>query len=533
MSIAAKELKEIEKHLSENKDNLDSKKVDRYAQLQHQLIEFDYENKIVQAKKILNGLGFLKEQLQQLVETLSVGWKMRLVLAKLLLQKVDFYLFDEPTNHLDLVAKDWFLDFLQNSNFGFVFVCHDRYFLDHLCEQIYEISLGKLKCYKGNYSNYLVQKEKDVALLEKKFVEQQKFIKKQKAVINRFRAQATKAKMVQSKLKALEKINLVQLECTQKNVNINLGNIKCSGKIVLTVKNLSMFFGSKKVFENVNFQVERGQKIAIVAPNGTGKTTLLSLIMGFYRPKNGFFEFGHNVEPVLFEQDQNRSLDLKKTVLQEVQDSCKTSEQRSKVRSLLGAFLFSGDDVDKKNGVLSGGEKNRVAMVKVLLQNGNLLILDEPTNHLDIQSKEILLNVLKDFGGTILFVSHDRDFLNKLATHVLDLKPNGAHCYAGNYDSFLYQKREQKNIADIVDKKINKKKDTKTKTGANNYEQRKKLRNLESKISRLEKELEQVADGFENLEYGTDEYEKTYNKIKNLEEKITQNLALWEEMIED
>ncbi len=533
----AQELKEIENYLNDHKGNPDPKKVEKYAQLQHELIENEYDKKEVEAKKLLNGLGFSNEQLGQSVETLSVGWKMRLVLAKLLLQKADFYLFDEPTNHLDLVAKDWFLNFLKNSDFGFILVCHEKYLLDHLCTQIYEISMGNLKIYRGNYSNYEKQKEIDNELLEKRYEEQQKIIKREMAVIQRFRAKATKAKMAQSKLRALQKMDIIKLESSAKNLRINLGKVRRSGKISLTVKNLSMFFdsgkqGVKKIFENVSFQIERGQKVAIVAPNGTGKTTLLNVVMQKLKQKSGSFEFGHNIEPVLFEQDQNRSLNLNKTVLQEVEDSCKTTEQRSRVRGFLGAFLFSGDDVEKKIRVLSGGEKNRVAMVKVLLQQGNFLILDEPTNHLDIQSKEILLTVLKQFEGTILFVSHDRDFLNNLATNILDLNSEGVFSYKGNYDSFIAQKNDQENLSKMSELKTKEKKISKVSSFYNSYETRKKIRNLESKIARLEKELERYSKKFHHVEYGTDEYEKIFDKIKKLEKDIASSLALWEEMAE-
>jgi ATP-binding cassette, subfamily F, member 3 len=522
---------EIEKILSADHKHGDPEKLERYAFLQDKLFELDHENKITQAKKILAGLGFTKEQCQSPVDNLSVGWKMRLVLAKLLLQKADFYLFDEPTNHLDLVAKDWFLDFLKNSNFGFVLVCHDRYFLDHLCEQIYEVSLGNLNIYRGNYSKYLEQKEHNEQLLEKKFVEQQKHIKKEEALIDRFRAKASKAKMVQSRIKALEKIELVKIEPKQKTLNFSLPEVKRSGKIVLDVKNLSFSFGDKRIFQNVSFQVERGQKVALVAPNGTGKTTLLSLIMGKYEIQHGKIIFGHNVESVLFEQDQNRSLNLDKSILQEVEDSCTDSETRMKVRTLLGAFLFSGDDVLKTIRVLSGGEKNRVAMAKVLLKNGNFLILDEPTNHLDIQSKEVLLEVLKSFSGTILFVSHDRDFLNHLATDILDLTAEGVFSYAGNYDSFLVQKQEQNKLTEqSVVTKVKISENENFSENKISYLKKKQIRNLEAKIARQEKELAELSVKFEKVEYGSEEYSKTFSRMKELEKLIAQDFVLWEEL---
>jgi len=379
------------------------------------------------------------------------------------------------------------------------------------------------------FSKYVQQKEKDVELLEKKYEEQQKYIKKQMATIERFRASATKSKMAQSMLKSLEKMERVETEHKQKDVRLNFGEVKRSGKIVLTVKNLSKHFGDKKIFERVCFEIERSQKVAIVAPNGVGKTTLLNVITGKYDIENGSIEFGHNVEPVIFEQDQNKSLNLENTILDETLEACKTSGQRQRVRSLLGAFLFPGDDVDKKIRVLSGGEKNRVAMVKVLLQNANFLLLDEPTNHLDIQSKDILLRSLKEFDGTILFVSHDRDFLNKLATHIIDLTPQGAHLYAGNYDSFLYQKNEQIKAKEEKASKIEKNTETKT-SKKYDYKQQKKIKNLESKIDRLEKDKKRLYEKLAVLEYGSDEYHNIYKKIQDTERKLKESFELWEDL---
>jgi ATP-binding cassette, subfamily F, member 3 len=521
------EFYELEKFLNEE----DPKQLECYSLLQIKLQELEFNKKIIETKKILLGLGFTEKQLQDPVDTLSVGWKMRLVLAKLLLQKADFYLFDEPTNHLDIMAKDWFLDFLKNSNFGFMLVCHDKYFLDQLCKQIYEVSLGRLNFYSGNYSSYKEQKRHNEELLEKKYIEQQKFLKKERALIERFRASATKAKMVQSRLKALEKMELIKLEPKLQTMKISLPSVQRTGKIVLNVKNLSKSFGDKKIFESVSFEIERGEKIAIVAPNGQGKSTLLNTVMGKLVSQEGSFEFGHNVKPVFFEQDQNKSLNLKNDLLAEAESACKTSEQRQRVRGLLGAFLFSGDDVEKRVGVLSGGEKNRLAMVKVLLQEGNFLLLDEPTNHLDIESKEILLNVLKNYDGTILFVSHDRDFLNNLATSIIDLQKGSAHKYKGNYDSFLMQKgfleieekvQEDKNITKENDSKNNK----------FDYETRKKIRNLESKIEKLEKKLEFVSKEFEALEYGTNEYQKAFDQMHKTENELNETLSLWENLLE-
>jgi ATP-binding cassette subfamily F protein 3 len=491
----------------------------------------DYEHTLVEAKKILSGLGFKSEQFEDSVETLSVGWKMCLILAKLLLQKADFYLFDEPTNHLDLVAKDWFLDFLKQASFGFMLVCHDRYFLDKLCDYIYEVSMGNLNVYRGNYTKYLELKEQHTKLLEKKHAEQQKFIKKQRAVIEKFRAKATKAKMAQSMLKSLGKLERVRLEQKQKGVRFHFAETKRSGKIVLNVKDVAFSFAAKPIFSHVNFQVERGQKVAIVAPNGMGKTTLLSIIYGKYKPNHGEFSFGYNVESAVFEQDQNRSLDLNKTILEEVESACITSEQRANVRSILGAFLFEGDDVYKKIRVLSGGEKNRVAMVKVLLQHANFLILDEPTNHLDLESKEVLLDVLKQFNGTILFVSHDRTFLNELATHILHVTPNGIFKYEGNYDSFLAQKSEHESVAGVTnEKKTEEKKRDAKQTNKEQYQQRKEIKKIENKIEKLEKGIELLSEKLGMVAYGTDEFFDLSSKLKTAEEKLEACVKQWEKL---
>ncbi|MCG2756457.1 ATP-binding cassette domain-containing protein [Candidatus Dependentiae bacterium] len=527
---------ELEKQLENN----DTKIVERYAELHHKLDEFDYQKKILESKNILLGLGFVEKDLENLVSTLSVGWKMRLVLAKLLLQKADFYLLDEPTNHLDLTAKDWFLSFLKNSNFGFMLVSHDKYFLDKLCTQIYELSLGNLNIYTGNYSSYLIQKQEREELLEKKYIEQQKFLKKEMAVIDRFRASATKSSMAQSKLKALKKIEIIKLEPGQKTVRINFGEIKKSGKIGLIVKKLSKYFGEKKIFENASFEIERGEKVAIVAPNGQGKSTLLNVIMSKLKADSGSFEFGYNTFPAFFEQDQNKSLNPKNDILTEVESACKTTEQRQKVRAYLGAFLFSGQDVEKYISVLSGGEKNRVAMVKVLLADANFLILDEPTNHLDIQSKEVLLQVLKDYSGTILFVSHDRDFLNNLATSIIELKQDSSYKYKGNYDAFLVQKNAQREIlhdAQVIESKAKEAsqnllvRNLNSNSGVTDYEKRKKIRNLESKIDKLEKELEELTKKFEDLEYGSQEYNHTFDSMNKIEKELNENLAFWESLI--
>jgi len=530
MGSVLDEFKEVEVSISQGQK--DDAIMAQYAYLHQELHELEYESKSAEAKKILSGLGFTQEQFGMIVSKLSVGWKMRLVLAKLLLQKADFYLFDEPTNHLDLIAKDWFSQFLQDASFGFILVSHDKYFLDNVCEYICDISVGKLTQYTGNYSKYLVQKEANMAILEKKYEEQQKLLKKKMATIDKFRCKASKAKMAQSMLKSLEKVDRIELDRTQRVMGFSLPPVKQSGKIVLTAKNLSFGFPNKPIFDHASFQVKRGRKVAIVAPNGTGKTTLLNIIMGHYTPQNGEFTFGYNVKSALFEQDQNRSLNLQNTILEEVEDACPSEEARLRVRNLLGAFLFSGDDVNKRISVLSGGEKNRVAMVKVLLQNANFLILDEPTNHLDIESKNVLLDVLSKFDGTILFVSHDRSFLNNLATDIIELTPNGVFSYEGNYDDFLYYKESiHSEGTESREKRVGQGREKSKESKTQEYTQKKQLKRVESAIERLEKKVKDLMVTFESLEYGTQKYDEATAKLQKLQNELREKQSSWEALM--
>jgi len=507
--------------------------IERYAHAQQVLQDFNYEQTIVHIKQVLDGLGFHESQLNNPVNSLSVGWKMRLLLAQLLLQKADFYLFDEPTNHLDLQAKDWFLSFLKDANFGFILVSHDQYFLDNACTSIFALSAGHLKTYNGNYSSYLIQSEQERVILEKKYNEQQKYIKKQTATIDRFRAKASKASVVQSMIKALEKIEPIVIEHDPKSINISLPDAPHTGKIILEVQHLRFGFAQEKpLFHDVTFQILRNQRVALVAPNGTGKSTLLQVIMGKLQPQDGTIILGHQVLPAFFEQDQNRSLNPNNTLLTEVEQSCTTSEARSKVRNLLGSFLFSGDDVFKHISVLSGGEKNRVAMAKILLQTTNFLILDEPTNHLDLQSKEILLLALKQYKGTILFVSHDHYFLNGLATHILTLTQNGITLFPGNYESYKYHEKQYKNQSEIDICRQQPEKVVKAPSSNKiAYERRKQLQQIEMKIGRLENNLHQQAELLPTLDYHSSSYKETELLIKSIEIQIAELTAQWEALM--
>jgi ATP-binding cassette subfamily F protein 3 len=503
-----------------------------YANVQAALAEYNIEYLQAQAKRILHGLGFKTEQFNMPVSTLSVGWKMRVVLAKLLLQDADFYLFDEPTNHLDLIAKEWFLSFLKNASFGFMLVCHERYFMDELCTHILSLERGKGHMYTGNYSKFVAQKKHDDELLRAAYVNQQKDIKQRKETIERFRAKASKAKMAQSMIKALEKIEIIELPHTQKTMSFNFQAIKPSGRIVVEARNLGYAFDGKTIFENVSFIIERGQKVAIVAANGVGKTTLLNVINKKLPLQKGTVTFDMQATCALFEQDQNKMLDQNATIVQNITELCpKKSEQA--IRTMLGAFLFSGDDVNKKVSVLSGGEKNRVGMVATLLHDANLLMLDEPTNHLDIESKETLLKALQSYTGTMIFVSHDRDFINDLATHILELTPTGAFFYHGNFDSYVYQKQHngqmpepKKEKAVVVEEKIS----TSTKSNKELYLLRKESNRLERMVSKAEEKIAELTKKSTESTWGSAESAAIQQELEALKEKHAALTAEWEKI---
>lgn len=509
--------------------------LNRYAQIHERLLQLNPEQKRAHAERILGGLGFDKTRLQEPVQHLSVGWKMRIVLAKLLLDDADFYLFDEPTNHLDIFAKEWFLSFLKQASFGFLIVCHERYMLDELCSHIYELELGNGTMFTGSYSKYELEKEARAALIEQAYKDQQKEIKQKQETINRFRASASKAKMAQSMIKQLEKMELIVIPPSPRTISFSFPSTQRAERTVLTVKNVSQHFGARQIFKNVSFTIERGQKVALVAPNGIGKTTLFNIITRSLPLQSGSISLGENVVYTIFDQDQTRALDGNKTVIENILLRCPRATQQS-ARSMLGCMLFSNDDVDKKVKVLSGGEKNRVGMTSILLQQANLLLLDEPTNHLDIIAKQVLLQALKSYEGTMLFVSHDRDFINELATHVIELTANGAHMYHGNYDDFAYQRQHNNIPNESASKKaansVKMPKAPEQSTVLNTKNHDKEIRALERKIATLEQQIDTIGQSFADLEYGTKEFDAAQTKLLNVKQQLTDAMAQWEELVE-
>ncbi|MGC2661849.1 MAG: ABC-F family ATP-binding cassette domain-containing protein, partial [Bryobacteraceae bacterium] len=367
-----------------------------------------------QVGAVLAGLGFRKEDWSRQTEEFSGGWQMRIALAKLLLEKPNVLLLDEPTNHLDIEARTWLEEYLANYEFAYVLISHDRYFLDVTVNKIAEIWNKKVFFYTGGYEKYKQQKAERLAQLESAHKNQQDKIQQLEAFINRFRAQATKAKQVQSRIKELEKIERIELPPEEKTIHFTFPQPKPSGRIVAEFKNVAKSFGEKRVFSGANFLIERGDRIALVGVNGAGKSTLIKLLAGTEALTTGDYTLGHNVDLDYFAQDQYKELDVNARLLDDLADAAPRTTQ-TELRNLLGCFLFSEDDVFKRIGVLSGGERNRYALARMLLRPSNFLLLDEPTNHLDMQAKDVLLDALQKFTGTIVFVSHDRYFLENVA----------------------------------------------------------------------------------------------------------------------
>lgn len=421
------------------------------AAIDQQLEESNYHTRHVLLHRVLKGLGFSREDLDRPIATLSGGWAMRVALARTLLARPDFLLLDEPTNYLDSESRLWLAGFLTSFEGGFLLVSHDRAFLDDTTREILELFLGSVKRYRGPYSTYEKQREEEVALLVKRWEEQQREISRQEDFIRRFRAQANKARQVQSRIKMLEKIERVEIPEHLAPVTISLPPAAPSGKIVLEAADLSRSYGSRNVLKNLSFTLNRGQRLAVVGRNGAGKSTLLRILAQEDQEYQGLLKKGTGVLTGYFAQDTPEKLPPDLTVLTYLEEQA-SSESLPSVRDILGAFLFRGEAVEKRLGVLSGGERTRLAMAALLLQPLNLLILDEPTNHLDITSQEVLARALKTYGGTVIIVSHDRHFLRAVTTDVLALWPDGSapgqnwQFYPGTFREF-----EESSLGKIFD----------------------------------------------------------------------------------
>jgi ATP-binding cassette, subfamily F, member 3 len=415
---------------------------ERYSMLQGRFHALDGYALDAQVGSVLTGLGFSKTDWARKTEEFSGGWQMRIALAKLLLARPNLLLLDEPTNHLDLETRNWLEDYLRSYPFGYILISHDRYFLDVTVDRTVEIWNKRLQIYAGNYTKYLKQKEERKAQLIAAYKNQREQIEHLEAFINRFRAQATKAKQVQSRIKELEKIERIEIPEEEPVIHFSFPQPPPSGRTVVTAQNLAKSYDEKRVLEGVNFTIERGDRVALVGHNGAGKSTLIRLLTGMEAPTSGTVQLGHNVIPEYFAQDQYKVLDPAARMLDDISRAAMRVPE-VELRSLLGCFLFSGDDVFKPLGVLSGGERNRYAVARILVSPSNFLLLDEPTNHLDMRAKDVLLEAIESFSGTVIFVSHDRYFLDRLATKMLEVKDGGVVIYPGNFAEYMRDKEEQ------------------------------------------------------------------------------------------
>jgi ATP-binding cassette subfamily F protein 3 len=407
----------------------------RYAELQDRFRLDEGYSMDLRIATVLRGLGFSSEDADRRCETFSGGWQMRIALAKLLLGRPNLLLLDEPTNHLDLEARNWLEEYLGAYPYAVILVSHDRYFLDAVVTRITDVHLRKLTDYVGNYSKYVEQRDAMLERLRQAKKEQDEEVARVKMFIDRFRYQATKAAQVQSRIKLLEKVVPIEVPPERKRIHFRFPACAKSGRTVLEVKHAAKSYGALKVFERVDLHIERGDRIALVGPNGAGKSTLMRLLSGEEAPDTGQRTVGHQVVMEYFAQDEATRLTVYETL-----EAGSPTDMVPAIRNLLGGFLFSGDDIYKKAGVLSGGERTRLAVARMLLRPSNTLLLDEPTNHLDLDSKDVLLEALEDYGGTLIIVSHDRYFVEKLATKIIEIGHGQALVYPGSYKEFLWHK---------------------------------------------------------------------------------------------
>jgi ATP-binding cassette, subfamily F, member 3 len=418
----------------------------RYSELQETFRRSDGYAIDLKVTTVLRGLGFSEEDMEKPTETFSGGWQMRIALARLLLGRPGLLLLDEPTNHLDLDARNWLEEYLADYPHAVILVSHDRFFLDAVVTRITEIGMRTLTDYVGNYSAYIRERDARMERLRQMKRDQDEEIERMQAFINRFRYQATKASQVQSRIKMLDKIVRIEIPPERKRVRFHFPPTQKSGRMVMELKHVRKAYAGKRVFGDVSLHLERGDRIALIGPNGAGKSTLMRMLSGVEAPDSGTRTEGHQVVMQYFAQDEAARLDPTLNVYQTLAGDSPIS-MVPHIRTILGGFLFSGDDIEKPVRVLSGGERTRLAVARMLLRPANTLLLDEPTNHLDLDSKDVLLEALEDFGGTLIFVSHDRYFVDKLATKVIDIGHGEAAVYPGNYEEFLWSQK-QRSMAD-------------------------------------------------------------------------------------
>jgi ATP-binding cassette subfamily F protein 3 len=516
---------------------------ERYHRIETEFQRCDGYSLEAQAATVLSGLGFSREDLGRSTEEFSGGWQMRLGLAKLLLIKPNLLLLDEPTNHLDLEARNWLEQYLKDYPYAFILVSHDRYFLDVTANRILEIWNRRAYFFTGNYDGYLEQKAQRRAQLEAAFRNQLDQIHHLETFINRFRYQATKARQVQSRIKELEKIERIELPSEEKIIHFSFPQPPASGRIVAEMRNVAKSYGRKEVFAGVGFCINRGDRVALVGVNGAGKSTLIKLLAGAELVTHGEFRLGHNVQVDYFAQDQYKVLDPGARLIDDLSSIAPAAlSDQTRLRTLLGCFLFSADDVLKKIGVLSGGERNRYALARMLLQPPNFLLLDEPTNHLDLQAKDVLLEALRKFNGTVVFVSHDRYFIDQLATRVFEIEGGGLYDYPGNYEDYLWQKEHRSNgqLAEPVRAQVAEESSGNGTLGQTLGAQKKPnpllLRKMEKRRDKLEEEIARCEAEITATELGlsnfisAEESIRLNKRIHDLRANVKELMRQWEDV---
>ncbi|MBQ1197350.1 MAG: ABC-F family ATP-binding cassette domain-containing protein [Spirochaetaceae bacterium] len=550
MEKLGEELANSEKNSLSEKQK--EKLVEQHHEIQEKLEEIDWYRKDILAQQILIGLGFELSDLERRVEEFSGGWQMRIALAKVLLAKPDILLLDEPTNYLDIEARSWLEQFLKEFKGGFLLVSHDRYFLDVTINEVYELFNGSLNRYPGNYSHYEKVREVELESLIARYEIQQEEIRKLEDFIRRFGYKATKAAQAQERQKMLDKIERIEIPETLKKIHFTFPPAPHSGRLVVTLEKLNKIWTSENyqnhVIKDLDIVIENGDRLVVAGRNGAGKSTLLRIISGNDTDFTGTVKLGSGVSIGYFSQDNAETLKGSMSILEFLEAEAPL-ELIPKLRDMLGAFLFRGDDVFKSIDVLSGGEKSRLALLRILLKPVNLLILDEPTNHLDLHSKDVLLKALKDFGGTVIFVSHDRGFIESLANRVLELKPGEAKVFPGDYKYYLEQigKLEQGEVVQSQVKSNSFVQNDEPKKTASQLS-REETKRLQAEKRRLEKEEEKLMTEISELEEEKSSLEEKLStpevysdgvlckeitqQVAQIEEKLTELNSRWEEVSE-
>lgn len=513
-----------------------TKLLNRHNDVTEQISMHGGSSRREQTEKVLLGLGFKHDDFNRPVAEFSGGWQMRVELAKLLLQGPDFLLLDEPTNHLDIVSIQWLENFLKNYPGAVVLVSHDRTFLDNITTRTIEITAGRIYDYKCSYSDYVIQMQERRASQMAQLTAQQRQVAQIEAFIERFRYKATKSKQVQSRIKMLDKMEMVKVdEVSTESIHFRFPPAPHSGKIVVEAEHVGKAYGDLQVFDRVDFLLTSGKKVAFVGRNGEGKSTMAKIIVGEIKDYTGSFRLGAQVQVGYYAQNQAAMLDGEKTVFQTIDDIA-TGDIRPKIRNILGSFLFDSEDCEKKVKVLSGGEKARLALAKLLLTPSNLLVLDEPTNHLDMDSKDILKNALLQYTGTLILVSHDRDFLQGLTETLYEFRDGEVHEFRGDIFEFLDAKESEQAAraakANISSQAVQ----TKTSAGKEAYEQNRnrerELRKLRSAVEKIEKEIEtleaQIAEKESLLASGNAQDANFFAEYQSLKDRLDAQMEAWE-----